>query len=183
MGKKINLLGESFGFLTVIAETSMPYQSTTRVRWVCRCECGNIRELPSDALKSGKNKSCGCKRGIKHGAFKNGADPTPTYNTWIHMRSRCNSPTNDQYYLYGGRGITVCHRWESFESFIADMGNRPHGCTIDRIDPEQGYSPENCRWATAKEQANNRRKDHALAVRIGKLAAAKRTRNTLGRFV
>lgn len=183
MGKKINLLGETFGHLTVVAETSVPYKNTTRIRWVCRCVCGATRELPSDALKSGRNKSCGCMRGLKHGTLRSGAEPTPTYNTWIHMRARCNNPSNDSYYLYGARGISVCPRWDSFATFLSDMGERPEGHTIDRIDTNGNYNPENCRWASAQEQAMNRRTDHAVSVRTGKIAASGRQRNSLGRFL
>lgn len=87
---------------------------------------------------------------------------TPTYDSWAHMKGRCLNPNDDRFSSYGGRGITVCERWMLFENFLADMGERPEGLSIDRIDNDGNYEPSNCRWATASQQMNNRRTNHFL---------------------
>ena len=123
--------------------------------WECLCDCGVGILTTTYQLKSGKTKSCGCYS--KDRMTKHGMEGTPTYNTWGHMLSRCRSETHKQYADYGGRGIAVCKEWERFEVFFADMGEKPEGMSLDRIDNDLGYYKDNCRWADQKTQVRNRR--------------------------
>lgn len=124
----------------------------------CYCDCGKEVYIGMTYLKLGRKKSCGC---IPNGRKKepNAYRRHPLYRTWVSMRSRCNNPKVNNYHNYGGRGIKVCKEWqESFVTFIKDMGERPRGYTLDRIDNDGNYCRENCKWSTKKEQALNRRK-------------------------
>ena len=133
-----------------------------------RCDCGNVAKKRLKLMRSGRTASCGClasavlaERNTKHGLTR--THPR-SYRTWKDMRARCNNPSNADYRNYGARGIAVCERWGDFANFVSDMGERPSGCTIDRINVSKGYEPGNCRWATSIEQARNKRNNRMIVL-------------------
>jgi hypothetical protein len=155
VGALRDLQGQQFARLRVVELAPRSQWRSHRAHWLCVCECGNELVVPSDSLRSGNTKSCGClSRGnlLKH--FHYGS---PAHTSWRSMKSRCLNPNSDKYPLYGGRGVVICERWMSFANFLADMGERPEGKTLDRIDSHGNYEPGNCRWATVVEQRKNRR--------------------------
>ena len=153
-----DLAGSQFSRLTVL-----PIREKRKGRpyWRCRCECGELIWARSDQLKSGNTQSCGClNRDIRttHNMWQ-----TPEYKCWQQIKQRCHNPKHRFYPDYGARGIYVCDRWrKSFENFIADLGRRPKGTWLDRIDNDGPYIPENCAWRTPKQQGRNRRNNRLL---------------------
>ena len=165
-----NLVGMKFGRLTVMDRES-PKSKKAKGLWVCKCECGNVIKVNTSDLKSGNTTSCGCKRKetLRQLRTKHGESNTRLYNVWSDMKKRCYNTKNVDYKNYGGRGITVCDEWMDFQNFyewaIANGYDEtaPRGqCTIDRIDVDGCYEPENCRWVDRYIQMNNKRNNRIL---------------------
>lgn len=135
-----------------------------RTVYLCQCDCGKQTIVLTYHLKSGHTSSCGCLHKEKFNNYKHGLKHHPLYHTWTDMKQRCLNPNNKRYCDYGGRGITVHDRWRAengFVNFLQDMGERPEGKTLDRINNDGNYEPSNCRWATIQEQNLNTRRNVA----------------------
>lgn len=163
-----DIAGIRFGRLTALRPTAQ--RQHNKVIWECQCDCGRSTKVQGCNLRSGLTRSCGClqpqraaetqKARAKHGhAHRDGfGGHSRTYRSWMSAKQRCFAEADPYYHDYGGRGITMCDRWRySFPAFLADMGERPQGKTLDRINSDGNYEPGNCRWATPMEQRHNRR--------------------------
>lgn len=162
--------GNIFGYLKVIGYAGKFSDRDRELTYYCLCVCQKIVRVKVGNLRSGNSMSCGCQKGqlitnkkIKHGHARRNK-VTSIFTIWSSMIERCGNPNSEFYYRYGGRGIKVCERWLKFENFLEDMGERPAGLTIERVDNDLGYFKENCRWADRTEQANNRRSNRYLTL-------------------
>jgi hypothetical protein len=153
-----SLINRRFGLLKVV-ELSHRNEKRIAYYW-CLCDCGNAKQIRSSRLTGGQTTSCGCNAYVKrtiHGKCR-----SLTYGSWRAMMQRCYNPLASNFRHYGGQGVKVLKRWHTFKNFLADMGERKNKyLTLDRINPKRNYTPKNCRWATAKVQANNKRKSYA----------------------
>lgn len=156
------MIGKRFGRLLVVGLV----QDTSRVRrYTCKCDCGKIKAVRQDDLRDhAGTRSCGCLKGVERKYGSRACHSIPEYSIWHRMLRRCHNAKYADYKTYGQRGIVVCDRWRTnFQAFFDDMGPRPSPKhSIDRIDNDGNYEPSNCRWATATEQARNRRSTHLL---------------------
>ncbi len=154
--------GMRFGRLTLLSDIGRSDDGS--VLWRCRCDCGTEKVVKAYRLRNGNTRSCGCLQAesrtisnTKHGHSVSNETRSTTYNSWASMLNRCRNKNYHRYKDYGGRGISVCDRWNKFDAFLSDMGERPLGTTLDRLNNDGNYEPGNCRWATQHEQQNNRR--------------------------
>lgn len=161
MRATLDLTGRVYARLTVVCRTGTDKFGNSV--WLCRCSCGSMASADSNKLRTGHKQSCGClladrNRELRttHGLTKNEASP-PTYTAWVNMTQRCTNPNATNWKNYGGRGITINDRWRSFDNFLADMGEKPPGKTLERRDNNKGYGPDNCCWGALAEQRLNKR--------------------------
>lgn len=177
------MVGQRFGILTVIESGGR--NSRGRRIWICKCDCGTTKCFRHDHLNAGLSKSCGCvatskivRQSTRHGQATRG-HVTPEYRAWQAMRKRCEDAQCKAFKWYGARGIRVCERWQTFENFIRDMRARPSAKhSLDRIDVNGNYEPGNCRWATWREQQNNRSNNRKIVINGESMTANEWSRRT-----
>lgn len=166
--KRQDVTGQRFGRLTAVKR--LHSNKSGNSIWLCNCDCGGVSNSNISQLRNGKTKSCGCIN--KELTKTHGMHSSPEYKSHASMKDRCLNRNNPQYHDYGGRGISYCMRWDSFENFFKDMGFRPKGKTLDRIDNDGNYDPENCKWSTRKEQMLNTRRNKFYEIEGEKLTVS-----------
>ncbi len=168
MPRFVDLTGARFGRLTVVscAQRRKNKDESRDTVWLCRCDCGNEKAIDRGNLKNGSTNSCGCIRDVQGGKTR----AHPLWKRWSAMISRCSNPRDKDFKNYGARGITVCERWRHFPNYLEDMeaSYRP-GTSIDRINNDRGYSPDNCRWVDVITQNKNRRTNRIIDTPWGKM--------------
>lgn len=162
--KILQLAGRRYTKLTVLSQLDV--RNGKRI-WLCQCDCGNKVEVAGSDLQRGHKKSCGCYKREENAnrLTKHGMKRTKFYGVWCGIKSRCNNKNHEYYHIYGGRGIKVCDRWQDFMNFYSDMiEGYSEGLTVERLNVNGDYSPENCVWATNKEQGNNKRSNRVFTI-------------------
>jgi hypothetical protein len=169
-----DLSRNTYGRLTAIA----PVGKTQKIRWLCICECGSETVVDTNNLEHGKTKSCGClqREYVVAKLTTHGMSGSKEHMIYRGMKSRCENQNSSDYPNYGGRGIGICDRWQKLENFYADMGKCPKGMTLDRIDNDGDYKPGNCKWATRRQQANNKRNNRFIEYNGKRLTLAQWSR-------
>lgn len=162
MSRLLDFTGQRFGRLTAL-ERVYPERSGNAI-WRCRCECSNITDVRSNKLRSGRTKSCGCLAAdlYRERHTTHGKTSSREYEAWCRMIQRCTNSNHSAYRNYGGRGIRICPQWAVFERFFEDVGERPHGMTLDRLDNNGDYEPDNVAWRSRFDQANNKRSNRLI---------------------
>ena len=184
--KTVDLIGQRFGRLVVIKDTGKLSVPGRNKIWLCKCDCGKLTEVHSGRLRCGETKSCGCLRYAKRSEHPEYKDER-LYSVWVGMRRRCRDKKVKEYKNYGGRGISVCEEWNEYSAFRAwalstgyDENAGTNECTIDRINVNEDYCPENCRWVNSKVQNNNRRNNRLITYH-GKTQTVAQWEHELGR--
>lgn len=162
-----DLTGQKFGYLTVVEKAGSD-PKRAEWRWLCKCDCGNLTIVPSYRLRHGGVTSCGCHQYDRNFCSKKAKNFPRLYRIYRGMKTRCTNPKYTYWHRYGGRGISVCDEWQKFDNFCdwalsSGYEERDLALSIDRIDVDKGYSPDNCRWATATQQANNTSRNHFIS--------------------